>query len=263
MGCQIDANDIDFSMNNTNDIPWDPALDSFLLSLNPFHPIPTSSLSACPNTQLLDGTLLTTPAQPFMPPLEGLVEHTITPSYTPLYYPIPRSYSYNSLASFSDEIPHLPSVHTSPPATRRPSPLPHDASNSPQNTAEVPQGDELSYDDAVRQFKATKRQRRIMIKSKVTASSGASIQVIDGSSEFAPIFSEHDQMWYCNMCGKGIKRHGDVIRHWRSYNCPVRKAANRGTPKRLVCPFPSCKYSTGRRDGLSRHLNVHRPGGDS
>ncbi|KAG5220289.1 hypothetical protein IMY05_C4628000500 [Salix suchowensis] len=180
----------------------------------------------------------------------------------PLYHPIPCSYSNNSLASFSDEIPRLSSAHISPPLQGT-SPPPHDPSNSLQNTADVSPGDELSYDDAVRQFKATKRQRRIAIKSKVTASSGASIQVVDGSSEFAPIFSEHDQMWYCNMCGKGIKRHGDVIRHWRSFNCPVRKAANRGAPKRLACPFPSCKYSTGRRDGLSRHLNVHRPGADS
>ncbi|KAF4607352.1 hypothetical protein EYR38_001420 [Pleurotus pulmonarius] len=262
MGCQTDTNNNHFSMNDTGDTPWDPALDSFLLSLHPFNPT-ANSLSTLPGTQPQDSTLLSAPAHPFVPSPGSLVEPPITPSYTPLYHPIPRTYSHNSLASFSDEIPRLPSVHTSQPATREPSPLPHDPSNSPPNTAEAAQGGELSYDDAVRQFKATKRQRRIMIKSKVTASSGASIQVVDGSSEFAPIFSEHDQMWYCNMCGKGIKRHGDVIRHWRSYNCPVRKAANRGAPKRLVCPFPSCKYSTGRRDGLSRHLNVHRPGGDS
>ncbi|KAJ8689857.1 hypothetical protein PTI98_012717 [Pleurotus ostreatus] len=233
MGCRTDANNIDFSVNNVDDIPWDPSLDSFLLSLHPFHPIPTSSMSARPDTQLQVGPLLTTPAQPFVPSPEGLVEHPITPSYTPLYHPIPRSYSNNSLTSFSDEIPRLPSAHISPPATREPSPPLHDPKGSPRSTADVSPGDELSYDDAVRQFKATKRQRRIAIKSKVIASSGASIQVVDGSSEFAPIFSEHDQMWYCNMCGKGIKRHGDVIRHWRSYNCPVRKAANRGAPKRL------------------------------
>ncbi|KAJ8508334.1 hypothetical protein ONZ45_g9390 [Pleurotus djamor] len=257
---QLEAFDY-FTSNQvfTDTTLWNPAMPAALPNIQ-HPPLLSNSLPSTQEAEMYESFCL--PLD--YPELLGVSPHQF-PEWMPCFpnppleqqthsNPITRSNSESSLSTLSDEAPSVPSVYLTPPSPDDPTHTTPKQSPSP-----APSAPSFNYDAAVRDFKSTKRQRRIPIKSHTTASSGASIKLSPDASEFTPIFSEKDQLWYCNVCGKGIKRHGDVIRHWRSYNCPVRKAACAGTKKRLACPYPSCKYSTGRRDGLSRHLNVHKP----
>ncbi|KAL0958894.1 hypothetical protein HGRIS_014213 [Hohenbuehelia grisea] len=76
-------------------------------------------------------------------------------------------------------------------------------------------------------------------------------------AKFKPVYDNTAELWFCNMCGKGIKRQGDVYRHWRSWSCPMRKEDGVGKG-RHACTYPDCKYVTGRKDGLHRHRNIHK-----